>query len=202
MKLNLDFFQQETTKVAVQLLGQTLVRVTKKGLVFKGRIVETEAYLGLRDASCHSFRGRRTPRTETMYLPGGHAYVYFTYGMHYCFNVVTGNQNQPEAVLVRAVEPLKGVEKMAVNRNLKEGDMNLTKGPAKLCQAMQIDKSLNKESLIGNSIYVEKGKKVPFHKLIVDKRVGLSFYSDSYFWPLRFYIKDNPYVSVKNKSYL
>ena len=202
MKLSLDFFQQETTKAAVQLLGQILVRITKKGFVFKGRIVETEAYLGLRDSSCHSFGGRRTPRTKTMYLPGGYAYVYFTYGMHYCFNVVTGNQSQPEAVLIRAVEPLKGLEQMAVNRSLKKESLNLTSGPAKLCQAMQIDKSLNGEVLIGNSIYVEKGKTIPFDKITVDKRVGLSPYSDSYFWPLRFYIKDNPYVSVKNKIYL
>lgn len=197
MKLALSFFRQETTRVAVQLLGQILVRVTK-GFVFKGRIVETEAYLGLRDSSCHSFGGRRTPRTETMYLSGGCSYIYFTYGMHYCFNIVTGNQNQPEAVLIRAVEPLKGVEQMAVNRNLKESDLNLTKGPAKLCQAMQIDKNLNGESLRGSSIYVEKGSAISSDKVAVDKRVGLSPYSDAYFWPLRFYVKDSPYVSVFN----
>ena len=199
MKLSLDFFQQETTRTAVQLLGQIFVRVTKEGSILKGCIVETEAYLGLKDSSCHSFGGRRTPRTKTMYLPGGYAYVYFTYGMHYCFNIVTGNPSQPEAVLIRAVEPLKGIEKMADNRGLDKNNVNLTNGPAKFCQAMQIDKSLNGESLIGNSIYVKKGKKVSFHNLTVDKRVGLSPYSDSYFWPLRFYIKDNPYVSVGNR---
>ncbi|MDE0151453.1 MAG: DNA-3-methyladenine glycosylase [Bdellovibrionales bacterium] len=201
MKLPFTFFQQETTKTAVELLGQTLVRVTKKGTVFKGRIVETEAYLGLEDSSCHSFGGRRTNRTKTMYLQGGHAYVYFTYGMHYCFNVVTGGQDQPEAVLIRAVQPLKGIEEMMINRKL-EDTFNLTNGPAKLCQAMKIDKSLNGESLMGNSIYVENGKAISFQEMAVDKRVGLSLYSDSYYWPLRFYIKNNPYVSVKNKNYL
>ena len=202
MKLDLDFFHQETTKVAVGLLGQTLVRVTKDGLVLKGRIVETEAYLGLKDPSCHSFGGRKTNRTKTMYLPGGHTYVYFTYGMHYCFNVVTGDTVQPEAVLIRAVEPLEGVQEMTVNRGLGRSHFNLTNGPAKLCQAMRIDKNLNGKSLMENSIYIEKGKTISSKELAVDKRVGLSPYSDSYYWPLRFYIQDNSYVSVKNKDYL
>ncbi len=197
MKLDLNFFQQETTKVAVELLGQTLVRVTKAGSKLKGRIVETEAYLGLNDSSCHSFGGRKTDRTKTMYLPGGHAYVYFTYGMHYCFNIVTGSDVQPEAVLIRAVEPLQGIKEMAVNRCLNKDNFNLTNGPAKLCQAMKIDKNLNKENLMGNSIYIEKRRVISSKELVVDKRVGLSPYSDSYYWPLRFYIKNNFYVSVK-----
>ena len=202
IKLNLDFFKQETTKVAVNLLGQNLVRVTKVGYKLKGRIIETEAYLGLEDSSCHSFGGRKTNRTKIMYLSGGHAYVYFTYGMHYCFNIVTGGTAQPEAVLIRALEPLEGVQEMIVNRGLGKSHFNLTNGPAKLCQAMRIDKNLNGKSLTGNSVYIEKGKTISSKKLAVDKRVGLSSYSDSYYWPLRFYIKDNPYVSVRNKNYL
>lgn len=198
-KLSSCFFKQETTKVAVGLLGQTLVHILKDGSILKGQIVETEAYLGLQDSSCHSFGGRRTNRTKIMYLPGGHVYVYFTYGMHYCFNIVTRDENQPEAVLIRAVEPLEGIEEMTINRNLKKGDFNLTNGPAKLCQAMRIDKSLNGESLMGNSIYVEKRKPVFFPEVGVNKRIGLSPNSDSCYWPLRFYIKNNPYVS---KNYL
>lgn len=200
--LGLKFFRQDTIKVAVQLLGQTLVRVIKDGSVLKGRIVETEAYLGLKDSSCHSFGGRKTNRTQTMYLPGGHAYVYFTYGMHYCFNVVTGNTTQPEAVLIRALEPLEGVQEMMINRRLDKNHFNLTNGPAKLCQALKIDKNLNGESLIGDSIYIEKGRTMSSWEFEVDQRIGLSPYSDSYYWPLRFYIKNNPYVSVVNKSYL
>ena len=197
MKLNLDFFKQETTKVAVQLLGQHLVRITNSGKILKGRIVETEAYLGLNDSSCHSFGGRRTPRTETMYLPGGHAYVYFTYGMHYCFNIVTSRVNEPEAVLIRAVEPLEGLSEMKNCRTVKL-EKDLTNGPAKLCQALQIDKNLSGISLMGSSIYIEKGADVDVQRVVVDKRVGLSPYSDSYDWLLRFYIKNNPYVSVVN----
>ena len=197
MKLNLDFFKQETTKVAVQLLGQHLVRITNSGKILKGRIVETEAYLGLNDSSCHSFGGRRTLRTETMYLPGGHAYVYFTYGMHYCFNIVTSCVNEPEAVLIRAVEPLEGLSEMKNYRTVKL-EKDLTNGPAKLCQALQIDKNLSGISLMGSSIYIEKGADVDVQRVVVDKRVGLSPYSDSYDWPLRFYIKNNPYVSVLN----
>lgn len=200
--LSLKFFRQDTIKVAVQLLGQTLVRVIKDGSVLKGRIVETEAYLGLKDSSCHSFGGRKTNRTKTMYLPGGHAYIYFTYGMHYCFNVVTRNTAQPEAVLIRALEPLEGAWEMAINRGLDKNHFNLTNGPAKLCQALKIDKNLNGESLIGDSIYIEKGRTMSSWEFEVDQRIGLSPYSDSYYWPLRFYIKNNPYVSVVNKSYL
>jgi len=200
-KLNSWFFKQETTKVAVGLLGQTLVHTIKDGSILKGQIVETEAYLGLQDSSCHSFGGRKTNRTKTMYLPEGHSYVYFTYGMHYCFNVVTGNESQPEAVLIRAIQPLKGIKEMIINRKLDKNTFNLTNGPAKLCQAMKIDKGLNGKSLMGDSIYIEKGKAVSFQEIAVDKRIGLSSYSDSYYWPLRFYIKNNPYVSVR-KYYL
>ena len=195
MKLGLDFFQQDTTKVAIALLGQILVRVIRCGLILKGRIVETEAYLGLKDSSCHSFGGKKTKRTKTMYLSAGHTYIYFTYGMHYCFNIVTGDKTQPEAVLIRALEPLEGIKEMAVNRNLKKESFNLTNGPAKLCQAMQIDKNLNGKNLTGSSIFIEKGPSTSFKKLVVDKRIGLSPYSDSYYLPLRFYVKNNLYVS-------
>ena len=111
-----SFFQQETCRAAVQLLGQTLVRVTQDHQFLKGKIVETEAYLGIQDPSCHSFGGRKTSRTQTMYLPGGYAYVYFTYGMHYCFNIVTEGEGNPSAVLIRAVEPLEGVSQMTLFR--------------------------------------------------------------------------------------
>lgn len=201
-RLGLKFFKQDTIKVAVQLLGQTLVRVIENGSILKGRIVETEAYLGLKDSSCHSFGGRKTNRTKTMYLPGGHAYVYFTYGMHYCFNIVTGDATQPEAVLIRALEPLKGIREMKINRGLGKNHFNLTNGPAKLCQALKIDRNLNGESLTGNSIYIEKRRTVSFKELVIDNRIGLSPHFDSCYWPLRFYIKNTPYVSVSNKSYL
>ena len=186
---------QDTVKAAEQLLGCCLVRwIRGKKLV--GRIVETEAYLGLKDPSCHSFRGLYTNRTKTMYLKGGYSYIYFTYGMYHCLNVVTGGENKPEAVLIRALEPLQGIEEMQKNRNKKE--LDLCSGPGKLCQAFLIDRSLNGQNLTQKSrLYINKGEAVTDIEL--DSRVGLPFYEDSSYWFLRFYAKNNPYVSV-NKN--
>ena len=193
-KLRESFFQRETVQVAEALLSCILVRVTDKGQVLKGRIVETEAYLGLQDDSCHSFGGRKTKRTEVMYRPGGIAYVYFTYGMHYCFNIVTEGVENPCAVLIRALEPLLGIQKMSQNRSQKN-IQNLTTGPAKLCQAMEICKKLNGESLEGDQLYIEKGSGVLKKEVVVTARVGLSPIASACYHPLRFYIKDNAFVS-------
>ena len=195
-KLKKQFFTRETTQVAMDLLNCVLVRVTDKGTILKGRIVETEAYLGLRDDSCHSFGGRRTERTQVMYLPGGYAYVYFTYGMYYCFNIVTAGRGEPEAVLIRALEPIAGISEMQKNR-LKKDIKNLTSGPGRLCQAFNICKDLNGKSLENNSLYVEKGKKIHLKQIAVSERIGLSSLYSSCYWPLRFYIKDSAFVSVK-----
>ena len=190
-----QFFERKTTKVAVDLLGHVLVRVTEAGVVFKGKIVETEAYLGLQDDCCHSFGGRRTERTKVMYFSGGCAYVYFTYGMHHCFNIVTSKAGQPEAVLIRALEPVRGISEMQKNRSWRD-IKNLANGPGKICQAFGICKKLNGESLEGNKLYIEKGKKV-FEKMAVSERIGLSPVQSACYWPLRFYIADSPFVSVK-----
>ena len=190
-KLSLSFFQQETIKVAETLLGCVLVRVTDQGHQLKGRIVETEAYLGLKDDSCHSFGGKKTKRTQTMFLLGGHAYIYFTYGMHYCFNIVTAGLNEPEAVLIRALEPLKGLKEMQKNRPQATSVFQLTNGPGKICQALNIDTSLNGEKLNGKSLYVEKGPKPPIKEIEVSARIGLSPIKSSCYWPLRFFIKPN-----------
>ena len=131
--------------MAEDLLGCYLVRETKSS-VLMGRIVETEAYLGIEDPCCHSFQGLHTGRTKTMYLPGGHIYVYFIYGKYYCFNVVTGGVNQPEAVLIRAVEPVGGISKMQENRKQKQLK-DLCSGPGKLCQAFGINKDFNSQIL-------------------------------------------------------
>ena len=242
MKIPLDFFQQDTVQVATLLLGKVLLRQLSCGSVLKGMIVETEAYLGLQDPSCHSFGGRKTHRTQVMYRAGGCAYVYFTYGMHYCFNIVTAGEGEPEAVLIRAVQPLEGVSKMQIYRYrgvnqssqsglvgssgsvlgaatglslktqskrhaVKEGRRKedprqgeslkyLTNGPAKLCQAFQIGKECNGASLLGDSLYIEEGPRVLDQDMGVSERVGLSLQSSACYWPLRFYIKDHPCVSV------
>ena len=182
-RLKRNFFEKETTYVAEALLSQVLVRVLKNGTRLSGRIIETEAYLGVRDPSCHSFGGRQTQRNKTMYWPGGFSYVYFTYGMHYCFNIVTAKGGEPEAVLIRALEPLEGVDIMRKNR---KGRSDLTGGPAKLCQALEITKTLNGENLEGKEIFIEKRKRAAGSKVIIGPRIGLSPSSPASLWPLRF----------------
>ena len=188
-----NFFIKDTTQVAEELLGSYLVR-NINGRKLLGRIVETEAYLGLNDPCCHSFRGIHTERTQTMYFSGGYSYVYFTYGMHYCFNVVTGSEKEPEAVLIRAVQPIEGLSEMKKNRN-KEKWTELCSGPGKLCQAFHITKSLNGKNLSREGeIYIAKGEKIK--EVEIDSRVGLPLHEDSAYWFLRFYAKNNPFVSV------
>ena len=193
-----DFFTRETSQVATALLGQNLVRNMGKNQVLKGKIVETEAYLGLKDSSCHSFGGKITGRTEVMYRRGGCSYVYFTYGMYHCFNVITAKAGQPEAVLIRALEPLTGIEIMKKNRNKTELK-DLTSGPGKLCQALQITRDLNGLPLNIDKaqLYLEKADNVHQNKVAVSHRIGLSSLKDSCYWPLRFYIKDNLFVSCR-----
>lgn len=195
--LKSHFFERETTWVAENLLGSYLLRYIN-GKKLLGRIVETEAYLGLEDSCCHSFSGSRTSRTQTMYLPGGYSYVYFTYGMHYCFNVITASRNEPEAVLIRAIEPLEGLSEMRKNRN-KENLQELCSGPGKLCQAFNITKLLNAKKLSQEGdFYIAKGPKVD--EVELDSRVGLSPYKDDTHCFLRFYIKNNPFVSLKKNQ--
>ena len=191
------FFMQDTAQIAEQLLGCYLVReIRDKKLV--GRIVETEAYLGLKDSCCHSFGGRFTERTKTMYIKGGYSYVYFTYGMYYCFNVVANSEKEPEAVLIRALEPIKGLAEMKKNRK-KENKIDLCSGPGKLCQALQIDKRLNGKSLTQKGeLYIRRGEKIK--DIEADSRVGLPLHKDSAYWFLRFYAKNNPYVSVNRNQ--
>ena len=198
--LKQSFFMKNTAQVAEELLGSYLVRKTKKD-VLVGRIVETEAYLGLNDPCCHSFSGSCVGRAKTMYLSGGHSYVYFIYGMYYCFNVVTGSEKEPEAVLIRALEPVEGFSEMKKNRirnNMLKmiSVTGLCSGPGKLCQALDITKSLNAKNLSQKgAIYIASGER--FRQIEVDRRIGLPPHEDAAYWPLRFYIKNNPFVSVQ-----
>ncbi len=198
--LTQKFFEGGTVKIAESLLGCFLARKTKEGKTLRGRIVETEAYLGIKDPCCHSFRGRRTERTKTMYLPGGHAYIYFTYGMHHCFNAVTARAGAPEAVLIRALEPLSGLEEMAKNRGLSSRRL-LASGPGRLCQAMDLTRDLNGARLWERGpVFIERGEKPasePAMETAIARRIGLPPGNDAFYWPLRFYIKNSPYVSVR-----
>lgn len=188
---NPDFlFLQELPEVAAKrLLGCLLVReIGSKRLV--GRIVETEAY-HQNDAASHSYKGR-TPRVAVMFGPAGFAYVYFTYGMHYCMNVVTGPEGEGSAVLIRTLEPLEGLEGMAENRRGLSSGVQLTNGPAKLCQALQINKTFNGHDLRQAPLILQINPAVKDREIIKTTRIGISREIDR---PWRFYLRDNAFVS-------
>ena len=196
-KLSQKFYTRNVLKVAKELLGKTLVvEINDKPL--SGKIVEVEAYDGSCDEAAHTFIGK-TKRNEVMFETGGLLYVYFTYGMYHCSNVVTGKENERTAVLLRAIEPIDGIEEMALNRFgekeiTQRQKLNLTSGPGKLCMALGIDKSHNGTSLLENKIYILNNKKITEDKIVTTTRIGISKSKEL---PWRFYIKDNPYVSKK-----
>lgn len=176
-------------EVAPRLLGAAFVHELEDGTRLAGRIVETEAY-DQSDTASHSYKGR-TPRTDVMFGPSGHLYVYFTYGMHYCCNVVTGGEGHGSAVLIRAVEPLEGIDTMAENRGGRPLH-ELTNGPAKVCQAFSINRSMNGHDLHLPPLRLQLSRAVPQENIVQTTRIGISTAKDV---PWRFYIKDNPYVS-------
>ncbi len=187
--------------VARRLLGQRLVRVID-GVRLAGTIVEVEAYLGAEDHAAHTFGGRRTARNESMYLPGGHAYVYFTYGAHFCLNVVCGQRDEGVAVLIRALEPTEGVEVMFANRPKARRASDLCSGPGKLAQAMEIDRQLDGVDLrTSDALFVEQvlQRPLPPEQVGTSRRIGLnptsSWVGDWGDRPLRFFVVGNPHVS-------
>ena len=190
MKLkDLAFFQVPASELAPQLLGKVLVHRTKQG-VTKGRIVEVEAYEGAEDLASHAARGE-TPRSKIMFGEAGVSYVYFTYGMHHCFNVVCEKSGLPGAVLIRALEPLDGIDLMKKRRKKKEL-IDLCSGPAKLCEAMGIGLQENGKSLFGRELYLVYGEIIAKKKICSGPRIGIRKSIDL---PWRFWLKDNPHVS-------
>ncbi len=184
------FYARDTETVARELLGAVLECRTAQG-VTSGRIVETEAYLGEHDAACHAAVGR-TARTAPLYGPPGTAYVYFVYGMHWCVNAVTRPRGTPSAVLIRAVEPVQGLDCMRQRRTAARRDVDLTNGPAKLCEALGIDARYNTVSLQRAPLVIRAGVPVPDADVVVTPRIGIRHAAD---WPLRFAVTDSPYVS-------
>ena len=181
-------------------MGKTLVHHID-GHILKGKIVETEAYLGVIDKAAHSYGGKKTKRVETMYGMPGVAYIYLIYGMYYCFNIVTEEKGIPEAVLIRGIEPLNGIEQMALNRYKKPYDNltkyqknNLTNGPGKLSMAFNLDKTLDKEDLCKDRLYLEKGQEDKMD-IIETTRIGIDYAEEAKDYPYRFYIEGNSYVS-------
>ncbi|MDD4565039.1 MAG: DNA-3-methyladenine glycosylase [Eubacteriales bacterium] len=200
--LNREFYNRDSLIVAKELLGKLLVHEIE-GQRISVKIAETEAYMGIGDKAAHSYGGKRTQRVEVMYGDPGFSYVYFVYGMHYLFNIVTREEGNPQAVLIRGAEPIEGLDMIAQNRfgvpyaQLSKSQIrNLTNGPGKLCRALSIDNSLNGEDLCCDKLYVEEGEKEKF-RTVSAKRVGIDYAGEAkdYLW--RFYIKDNNYVSVK-----
>jgi DNA-3-methyladenine glycosylase len=197
IKLPREFYTRSNVlTVARELLGKLLVVPTANGKRLSGRIVEVEAYRGPQDRAAHSYGGRRTKRTETMYGIGGTAYVFFVYGMYYQFNVVTNAAESPHAVLIRAVEPVEGIELMRKRRH-GQPDHNLTNGPGKLCLALGIDRKLDGADLLDNKVWIEDAKKTPRSQIVSGPRVGIDYAENWKDKPWRFWIKGNSYVSGK-----
>jgi DNA-3-methyladenine glycosylase len=184
------FYERETEIVAREMLGTVLECETDVGLA-SGIIVETEAYLGEHDLACHAAAGR-TARTEALYGPPGTSYVYFIYGMYWCFNAVTRTEGLPSAVLVRALEPLSGTALMHKRRPGIRNEVDLTNGPGKLCTALGIVGSMSGKSLQRKPLVIREGKPVPDEKVEVTTRIGITRSAD---WPLRWIVKGNRFVS-------
>jgi DNA-3-methyladenine glycosylase len=192
-KLPRSFYTRSALLVAQDLLGKILVRKIGKSIL-SGKIVEVEAYLGVKDQASHAYRGK-TKRNEVMFREGGYLYVYFTYGMHFCANIVTGEQDEGEAVLIRALEPVTGIEVMKRNRGFAKSagtTHTLTNGPAKLCQALGIGRKENGTDLLGNKIFVVDGDSIPKSSIGASIRIGISRGKEKK-W--RFYMKGNNWVS-------
>lgn len=185
-----EFYARDTELVARDLLGCVLECHGDAGIV-SGRIVETEAYLGEHDLACHAAAGR-TRRTEPLYGPPGIAYVYFIYGVHWCFNAVTRDAGLPSAVLIRAVEPLEGADIMWQRRPAARSLKDLASGPGKLCAALGIDSRHNTLDLGRPPILIREGARVPDSRVVVTPRIGITQSAD---WPLRWIVADSPHVS-------
>ncbi len=195
------FYQRPTLRVARALLGKVLVH-RRRGALTAGRIVEVEAYRGPEDRAAHTAGGRRTPRNEVMWGAGGHLYVYFTYGMHHCCNVVTRTAGEPEAVLLRALEPIAGVAAMrrrrAVGRDVPVAA--LARGPGNLCRAMGIDRRHDGVDLTHGSIVLLDAPPVPAAAVAVSPRIGVAYAGAHALRPWRFFVRTSPAVSANRTA--
>ena len=203
MIINKDFYQKGAVDIAKDILGDYLIREVD-GVKIKSIIVETEAYVGAIDKACHAYNYKRTERTKPLYEEGGIAYVYFIYGLYHCFNIVTNINGEPEAVLIRAIEPLDNLDYISnirfnkdYNKLSKLQQKNLTNGPSKLCSALKITKHDNYKKLyLEEDLYLEYNTNKNF-EIIETKRIGIDYAEEAKDFLWRFYIKDNKYVSKK-----
>ena len=195
-KLSKSFYLDDTLTVAKNLIGKYIVREKDRNpLIVK--ITETEGYIGMIDKACHAYKGKRTPRTESLFLEGGHAYVYLIYGMYYCLNVVTEPENIPCAVLIRGGELVadSDTESLSYIRYKKSYNelspyqlKNFVKGPGKLCKALDITKEFDKISLMGNNLYICEGESINPDLIKTGKRINIDYAEEAINFPWRFYV--------------
>lgn len=203
MKLERDFYNRDAHIVAKELLGKILVRKTKEGEV-KGRIVEVEVYKGTEDSmdyACHGFPMKRTGRTEVMFGEAGHAYIYLIYGMYSCLNIICNEEHVPECVLIRALEPVKGLEIMEKRRK-QEKPYALCSGPGKLCQAFALTREENGLDICGDELYVECEEVSTDFEIVASKRINIDYAKEAKNFLWRYTIAEHPYLSVKEKKIL
>ncbi len=197
-KLDHSFYDRKNVVlIAKELLGKILV-TQFDGIRTSGRIVETEAYHGVTDRASHAFGGRRTNRTEHIYGGPGTVYVYIVYGLHYLFNVVTNKKDTPHAILIRALEPMEGINYMLKRVGKPIPDYTLTKGPGNLARAMGISKMHTGGNLFSEEIFIEDdGLRYKKDRIVITHRIGVDYAGTDAQLPYRFLVKDNPYVSAK-----
>ena len=196
MRIQREFYLKDAVTLGRELLGKIIVKKREDGRIFSGRITETEAYMGTEDKASHSYGGRKTKRTEIMYKEGGYSYVFLIYGMYECFNVTVASEGNPQAVLIRGIEPLENKEIMACERKVKK-EKDISNGPGKLTRALGITREDNGEDLVtSDKIWLEDDGYKP--KSIVETvRIGIDYAEEYALKPWRFYIKDNIFVSKK-----
>ncbi len=200
MKLPPSFYQnKDVVAISRALLGKFLF-TNIAGALIGGIIVETEAYNGAIDKASHAYGNKNTTRTKTMFMEGGVAYVYLCYGIHQLFNVVTSVEGEPQAVLIRAVEPLEGLDVMLQRRSMDKLKPNLTAGPGSVAKALGIDRNLNALSLQSTMVWIEdKGIVIHADEIAAVPRIGVAYAAEDALLPYRFYVKGNQYVSKPNK---
>jgi DNA-3-methyladenine glycosylase len=193
------YWDMHVTDVAKSLLGKLLITNFHQQLTI-GRIVETEAYNGVEDRASHAFGGRYTPRTKTMYAQGGCAYVYLCYGIHEMFNVVTGSENTPHAILIRAIEPVTGIAIMQQRMRKNKADYSIGRGPGNVTKALGIHRQHNGRLLTDTDLYIaDDGFKVLPTDIVITQRIGVDYAGEDALLPYRFFLKNNPYVSGKKR---
>ncbi len=188
------FYLRGAEEVAKDILGMKLVHETPEGITI-GRIVETEAYLGEEDPASHAFEGKRTERTDILYKEGGKAYVYLIYGMYRCFNVVTEEKGMPQSVFIRALEPVGGLDLMKKRRGMEKNELELTNGPGKLSTAMGISLNHSGADLCKSGLLLSSYESKEDLEIVSDERINVDYAEEARNWPLRFYLKNNRYVS-------